>query len=688
LFQASKSLYLRTFTTFILLCILGSWIVTVDTFNHINTQKQSTLQLAGIHASILSQKLNASISLVYTLDVVLKENQFKINPKNFEIFATQLMKVQPAASSLQYAPDGIVTHVVPLKGNETIIGHNLFEDPKRSKEAFDSVKKHQLTVAGPFELIQGGVALVARLPIFQTIGMDENFWGFSTVLIQVSELLEGSGINTLSTQGYEWNLWRIHPDTGEPHIFSGVSDSLIENATQLTIKVPNATWFLDIKPSKGWLSGYYWRMGLEIGLFLIIAGVGAIVVFILQRQPFLLQHQVELRTKELQDANSNLRESEERFHKMFQEHNAVMLLIDPDSGEIVDANEAACRYYGYTREQLISLSMNMINTLPKHETMGAIQQIKTGQKNHSEFKHYLASGEVRDIEAYSSPIIINSQPLLFSIIHDINDRKRAEEGLAKYHNQLEDLVDEQTHKLRKAQSELLQRERLVTLGEVTATVSHELRNPLGTIKTALFSIGDSLERKEPHQAVRPLELAERSIDRCVNIIEEINSYARVKELNISEASVDDWLKAAIKEQNIPEEIFCELALSCGICASFDQEKLRQVTVNLIANAVHALQDKRSDKKRLRISTHLLGNKYEIRFSDNGIGMSDDIKEKVFEPLYSTKGFGVGLGMVIVKNIIEQHHGEISIESTRGEGTTVSLRLPISPPEREPQPPLA
>jgi signal transduction histidine kinase len=104
-----------------------------------------------------------------------------------------------------------------------------------------------------------------------------------------------------------------------------------------------------------------------------------------------------------------------------------------------------------------------------------------------------------------------------------------------------------------------------------------------------------------------------------------------------------------------------------------------VAVNLITNAVHALQEKRSDNKSLQISTHLLGDKYEVRFSDNGIGMTEDVKEKVFEPLYSTKGFGVGLGMVIVKNIVNQHHGELDLESKAGEGTTVTLRLPVRLP---------
>ena len=118
-------------------------------------------------------------------------------------------------------------------------------------------------------------------------------------------------------------------------------------------------------------------------------------------------------------------------------------------------------------------------------------------------------------------------------------------------------------------------------------------------------------------------------------------------------------------------------LVSGVVATFDQEKLRQAVVNLITNAVHALQDKETERKHLRISTCLLDGKYEIRFEDSGVGMTDDVKERLFEPLFSTKGFGVGLGMAIVKNIVEQHHGKINVESKKGEGTTVILRLPIN-----------
>lgn len=267
---------------------------------------------------------------------------------------------------------------------------------------------------------------------------------------------------------------------------------------------------------------------------------------------------------------------------------------------------------------------------------------------------------------------------------DITDRKRAEEHLSKYKEQLELLVVDRTRELKEAQSELIQNERLATLGRLTATVSHEIRNPLGTIQTAIFSIGDFIERNEPHLVERALKLAERNILRCVNIIEDLTSYTRIKKLALTKTFIDDWLRMYLREQTIPKKIRCELDLQSGACASIDQEKLWQVMNNLINNAIHALLDQNSNGDLLHISTHLLDGEYEIRVSDNGIGMSDETKEKVFEPLYSTKGFGVGLGMVITKGIVEQHHGEISIESMEGKGSTVILRLPIKPPEEQVQ----
>jgi signal transduction histidine kinase len=283
-------------------------------------------------------------------------------------------------------------------------------------------------------------------------------------------------------------------------------------------------------------------------------------------------------------------------------------------------------------------------------------------------------------DAEPPPIELAELSSLADKFYNMSEKIQGRENeLVKFRDQLQTLVDIKTRELKDAHSELLQRERLATLGELTATVSHELRNPLGTIKNALFAIDHSLEKNEAYRVKRLLELAERSIKRCVNIIEDLNDYARVKRLNCTETNVDEWLQSVLAEIDMPSEIDCELELSCNVRASFDVERLRQVVVNLVSNAIDALQDERSQGKQLRIFTRCIGDNYEIGVSENGCGMSEEVRAKIFEPLFSTKGFGVGLGLVIVKNIVAQHHGRIHVESKELAGSRIVVQLPLDPP---------
>ena len=128
-------------------------------------------------------------------------------------------------------------------------------------------------------------------------------------------------------------------------------------------------------------------------------------------------------------AEEALKESEERFHAMFERHHAVKLVIEPETGIIVDANAAACRFYGYSREQLCSLRIHDINQLPPDEVASERAKAAAEQRNYFVFPHRLANGEVRWVEVYSTPVETRGRPLLYSIIHDITNRTRAEEAL-------------------------------------------------------------------------------------------------------------------------------------------------------------------------------------------------------------------------------------------------------------------
>ena len=132
---------------------------------------------------------------------------------------------------------------------------------------------------------------------------------------------------------------------------------------------------------------------------------------------------------ERKQAEAALRASEERFRVLFEGHGAVMLLMEPDSGQILDANAAAARFYGYSREQLRAMHIEQINQLPPEEVAAERRRAAEHGKDMFTFPHRLAGGEVRIVEVYSTPVTIQDRPTLFSIIHDVTARKQAERAL-------------------------------------------------------------------------------------------------------------------------------------------------------------------------------------------------------------------------------------------------------------------
>ena len=155
-------------------------------------------------------------------------------------------------------------------------------------------------------------------------------------------------------------------------------------------------------------------------------------------------------------AEEALKESEERYRSIFENSHAVMLLLDPKTGALVDANPAACSYYGYSREELQAKKVTDLNTLPPEQVFAKMRMARERQQEHFYFQHRLANGEVRDVEVFSGSIRIKQQNLLFSIVHDITARKQAEEALRRARDELEQRVLERTTELRDTVAQLLE----------------------------------------------------------------------------------------------------------------------------------------------------------------------------------------------------------------------------------------
>ncbi|MFZ5832967.1 MAG: ATP-binding protein [Planctomycetota bacterium] len=232
-------------------------------------------------------------------------------------------------------------------------------------------------------------------------------------------------------------------------------------------------------------------------------------------------------------------------------------------------------------------------------------------------------------------------------------------------------------RLRAAQVQLLRQERMAALGQLTASVSHELRNPLGTIRTALYLIGQKTPDGGP-QVKASLERAERAIQRCDTIVGDLLDFGRSRELRPHPVEVDPWLRRLLDEYPKPNNIRFESRLTAGITVSLDHERMEQCILNLLDNAREAVLPHGGS---VCLTSEVEDQRLRITVADSGCGIPPEDRQRVFEPLYSTKTFGVGLGLPIVRQIVEQHGGEVRVASEiRGgtEHTVFTIEVPTRP----------
>jgi signal transduction histidine kinase len=268
-------------------------------------------------------------------------------------------------------------------------------------------------------------------------------------------------------------------------------------------------------------------------------------------------------------------------------------------------------------------------------------------------------GEDKAFDVYSSPLAINGN-----------------------HGQIVTLVD--ATEAAESERTLRRSESLAAVGQATAQVAHEIRNPLGSIRLGVSMLRDSVSDTD---ALNTIELVERGIKHLNKLVVDVTQYSRQKELERSSVDLHESLERSIdlvtdkiREKNATLE---KHYAGAAIVGQWDPYQLRQVFVNVIANAVDASQE----NSAVLISTEILApeangdgqpprNYARITIADQGKGMDKATRDRIFEPFFSTKKRGTGLGLAIVKQIVEQHGGRISVASEPGKGSQFNIDLPV------------
>lgn len=385
-------------------------------------------------------------------------------------------------------------------------------------------------------------------------------------------------------------------------------------------------------------------------------------------------------------AEETIVEREEELRYIL-DHAQVLLIVMDESGIIRSINQAGAHLYDREPEDM--LGHVFTEFLPEfereqafqafqHDYRAAIAKKATRTIGMSGIVNKISTPNgLRDILFYKTGVKFYREEQLLGLINtgvDITDIVSAREELKGHQENLERLVAERTAELESLQETMVRRERLVALGKLAGRVSHEIRNPLGTISSSLYVINEHTKEKEPGIA-RPIERADRAVHRCNDIIEEFLDFTRVHQLRKKTIDMDTWLNDLLDESENYREISLTRHFNSGASVEIDPDRLQRVLINILDNAKHAVEEK--GEGCIVAESRMARNRFEIVIKDTGVGIGRETLEKVFEPLYSTKAIGVGLGLLICRQIVEQHGGGIDIDSEKGKGTTVLIWFPVN-----------
>lgn len=297
----------------------------------------------------------------------------------------------------------------------------------------------------------------------------------------------------------------------------------------------------------------------------------------------------------------------------------------------------------------------------------AYNVLKTGKPHHWE----VAGPNGSVIDAYDFPFTdVNGSPMILEMDIDITERKEMEDKLEEYSKHLEELVEERTKQLRDA-------ERLVAIGQTAGMVGHDIRNPLQSIigdvylaKMDLASLPDSEEKGSVRES---LEAIGKQTEYINKIVLDLQDFAKPLNPHAEETNLERLIEELLVRNEVPENIQTEVEVDVDAKKVMaDSAYMKRIMGNLISNGIQAMPD----GGKLAIRAYREAGEVVITVEDTGVGVPDEAKPKMFQPLFTTKSKGQGFGLAVVKRLTEALDGTITFDSQEGKGTKFIIKLPM------------
>ncbi len=370
---------------------------------------------------------------------------------------------------------------------------------------------------------------------------------------------------------------------------------------------------------------------------------------------------------EIEKAKLQLREQEEYYRRLFEDHDAVQFIIDPSDGHIVDANNSAASYYGWPREQLRKMSISDINVMPAAQMQATKEKVISGERTHLELKHRLADGSVRDVEVLVSNVTISGKQFIQPVIIDVTERKKSQA-----------IIKEQMEELRRVNTEK---------DKFFSIIAHDLKSPFHTFFGLMEVLAEDIEAFPLPKLQSFMRNLNRSGKNLYTLLENLLQWSRMQRgempfepefqnvFNTVKLSVD--AVHLIAEQ---KEITINVTEPYQLNIYADKNMVNAIVRNLLSNAIKFT----NRGGGIAVTVDETKDSFvEIAVVDSGVGMSPETVSKLFKinEKVNTEGTekepSSGLGLILCKEFVEKNGGKIWVESEKGKGSAFRFTLPTA-----------